>query len=183
MGRAPRGAGGVAARAQTTRQAPCFTDDVLPMTHSSPPPAHTALGLWSLSLAYFTMGTSSIAVVGLVHPIAAVLGVSKPDVAVLITVFAITFALAAPLLQVAAGSLPRRTLLLCGLVVLGTGCLLSALAPTYAGVVAARVLMALGAAAVGPVASGLGAGLVDVKICAINDVWSGLKFVRRVKDR
>lgn len=133
------------------------------MTHPSPPPAHTAhtaLGLWSLSLAYFTMGTSSIAVVGLVHPIAADLGVSKPDVAVLITVFAITFALAAPLLQVAAGSLPRRTLLLCGLVVMGTGCLLSALAPTYAGVVAARVLMALGAAAVGPVASGLGAGLV-----------------------
>lgn len=121
---------------------------------------HAALGLWSLSLAYFTMGTSSIAVVGLVSNMAADLGVSKPDIAVLITVFALTFALAAPLLQVAAGSLPRRTLLLGGLVVMGTGCLLSALAPTYGGVLAARVLMALGAAAVGPVASGLGAGLV-----------------------
>lgn len=31
--------------------------------------------------------------------------------------------------------------------------------------------------------TGLGIGLVDIKICAINDVWSGLKFVRRVKDR
>jgi len=31
--------------------------------------------------------------------------------------------------------------------------------------------------------TGLGAGLVDVKICAVNDIWSGLKFVRRVKDR
>jgi MFS transporter, DHA1 family, inner membrane transport protein len=71
-----------------------------------------------------------------------------------------TFALAAPLLQVAAGSLPRRSLLLCGLSVMGTACLLSAMAPSYGGVVAARVLMALGAAAVGPVASGLGAGLV-----------------------
>jgi hypothetical protein len=30
---------------------------------------------------------------------------------------------------------------------------------------------------------GLDAGLVDVKICAVNDVWSGLKFVYRVKDR
>jgi hypothetical protein len=30
---------------------------------------------------------------------------------------------------------------------------------------------------------GLAAGLVDVKVCAITDVWSGLKFVRRVKDR
>ena len=124
------------------------------------PTDHTALGLWSLSLAYFVMGTSSIAVVGLVNNMATDLGVSKPDIAVLITVFALTFASAAPLLQVAAGSLPRRTLLLCGLCVMAMGCLLSALAPTYGGVLAARVLMALGAAAVGPVASGLGAGLV-----------------------
>jgi hypothetical protein len=32
-------------------------------------------------------------------------------------------------------------------------------------------------------ATGLAAGLVDVKVCAINDIWSGLKFVRRLKDR
>ena len=30
---------------------------------------------------------------------------------------------------------------------------------------------------------GLTAGLVDVKVCAVTEVWSGLKFVRRVKDR
>ena len=30
---------------------------------------------------------------------------------------------------------------------------------------------------------GLGAGLVDVKICAVDDTWSGLKFVYRLKDR
>jgi hypothetical protein len=30
---------------------------------------------------------------------------------------------------------------------------------------------------------GLDAGLVDVKICAINDTWSGLKFVFRLRDR
>ena len=30
---------------------------------------------------------------------------------------------------------------------------------------------------------GLDAGLVDVKICAIDDVWSGLKFVYRLRDR
>lgn len=30
---------------------------------------------------------------------------------------------------------------------------------------------------------GLEAGLVDVKVCALNQVWSGLKFVIRVKDR
>jgi len=30
---------------------------------------------------------------------------------------------------------------------------------------------------------GLDAGLVDVKVCAIDATWSGLKFVRRVRDR
>ena len=30
---------------------------------------------------------------------------------------------------------------------------------------------------------GLKAGLVDVKVCAVTQIWSGLKFVRRVKDR
>lgn len=30
---------------------------------------------------------------------------------------------------------------------------------------------------------GLDAGLVDVKICAIDDTWSGLKFVYRLRDR
>jgi len=30
---------------------------------------------------------------------------------------------------------------------------------------------------------GLEIGLVDVKVCAVSEVWSGLKFVIRVKDR
>lgn len=30
---------------------------------------------------------------------------------------------------------------------------------------------------------GLKAGLVDVKVCAVTEIWSGLKFVRRAKDR
>ena len=30
---------------------------------------------------------------------------------------------------------------------------------------------------------GLAHGLVDVKVCAVDDDWSGLKFVRRLRDR
>ena len=30
---------------------------------------------------------------------------------------------------------------------------------------------------------GLDAGVVDVKVCAVDEIWSGLKFVRRLKDR
>ena len=32
-------------------------------------------------------------------------------------------------------------------------------------------------------ALGLEAGLVDVKVCAVDELWSGLKFVRRLADR
>lgn len=31
--------------------------------------------------------------------------------------------------------------------------------------------------------TGLGLGLVDVKVCAIDETWSGLKFVIRLRDR
>jgi len=30
---------------------------------------------------------------------------------------------------------------------------------------------------------GLDFGLVDVKVCAVDKIWSGLKFVRRLRDR
>jgi hypothetical protein len=30
---------------------------------------------------------------------------------------------------------------------------------------------------------GLGQGVVDVKVCALDDTWSGLAFVRRLRDR
>ena len=30
---------------------------------------------------------------------------------------------------------------------------------------------------------GLAGGLVDNKVCAIDDTWSGLRFVRRLNDR
>ncbi len=32
-------------------------------------------------------------------------------------------------------------------------------------------------------AAGLGAGLVDNKVCAVDETWSGLRFVYRVEDR
>jgi hypothetical protein len=31
--------------------------------------------------------------------------------------------------------------------------------------------------------AGLALGLVDVKVCAVDETWSGLKFVIRLKDR
>ena len=101
---------------------------------------HPTLALWSLCLAYFAMGTSAIALVGLIQEISSAFGVSKPAIAGVVTLFALTFAVLAPLLQVAAGRLPRRTLLLAGLCTMGAASLWTALATSLPSLAAARVL-------------------------------------------
>lgn len=120
--------------------------------------ARSALAV--LSFSYFVMGTSTVAMVGALTSIADGLNVSHEAVAQLIAAFAITFAVAAPAIQIFLGHLPRRTLILAGLGLAAIGSLLSAIAPDYNTLFAARIFTALGSAAIGPVASALGAGLV-----------------------
>lgn len=119
-----------------------------------------SLSLNLLSLAYFAMGTATLAVVGTLPAMAASLGLSASAVAFLVSVFAITFAVSAPLLQILVGHWPRKRLVLIGLLVMAAGTFGTALAPNYPVLFAWRIVTALGAAAIGPVASALGASLV-----------------------
>ena len=119
----------------------------------------TFAALLSLSAAYFTLGTGSLAVIALVPSMAADLSTSPAAIANLLTAFALTFALAAPLSQVLLGHLPRRTLLLGGLVVMSTASIAGAFAWSYGVLTVTRVVMGLGAAAVGPMALAVAAGL------------------------
>lgn len=116
--------------------------------------------LWVLCFCYFVMGSSALSVIGALPAIADGLHVGKEAVARLVSIFALSFAFAAPLLQVVAARLPRRTLILGGLLLSALGSALSGLASDYATMFAARILVALGSAAIGPVASALGASLV-----------------------
>jgi DHA1 family inner membrane transport protein len=125
--------------------------------------ATPTLALWLLCGSYFAMGTSTLAIVGGLPAIAGGLQVSPDAVAWLVSVFAITFAIAAPSLQMLLGQLRRRQLLLSGLSLATIGTALSALAPDYATLFGARVLTALGCAAIGPVASALGSSLVPTQ--------------------
>ncbi|QJD91642.1 MFS transporter [Duganella dendranthematis] len=122
-----------------------------------------ALALRSLSLAYFVQATGALSVVGSLAAIATEWGLSDAQTALLITVFGVTFALAAPLLQVAFGHLPRRRQVLIGLAVFSSAALAFALAPDYRALLVARVVMGLGAALIGPVLGALAAGLVEPK--------------------
>jgi MFS transporter, DHA1 family, inner membrane transport protein len=140
------------------------------------PAAFPTRALWSLSLSYFIVGTSSLSVVGLVKPMADGLGVPVSLIAILVTVFALTFAVAALVGQMLGGGLPPKRLMLGGFAVLAAGTILSAFAPNYAVMVASRMLMAIGAAVIGPVASALGGSLVppEKRGAALAIVFSGM---------
>ncbi len=118
------------------------------------------LSLNLLSLAYFSMGTASLAIVGTLPVIATSLGLGEDKIAFLVSVFAIVFALCAPALQMLVGHWPRKRLVLTGLILMAAGTIGTALAPNYPVLFATRILAALGAAAIGPVASALGSSLV-----------------------
>ncbi|NYE63763.1 putative MFS family arabinose efflux permease [Duganella sp. 1224] len=123
-------------------------------------PRSAVTALRTLSLAYFVQATGALSVVGALAAIASEWRLSDAQTALLITVFGITFAVAAPLLQVALGHLPRRRQVLIGLGVFSAAALVFALAPDYRALLASRVAMGLGAALIGPVLGALAAGLV-----------------------
>lgn len=139
-------------------------------------PAFPARALWSLSLTYFIVGTCSLSVVGLVDPMAEGLGVPVSLVAILVTVFALTFAAAALVGQMLGGGMPPKRLMLAGFGVLAAGTILGAFAPNYWVMVASRMLMAIGAAVIGPVASTIGGNLVppEKRGAALSIVFSGM---------
>lgn len=121
----------------------------------------TLLALRSLSFAYFVQAVGALSVVGCLQQISQEWLLTDTQSAYLISLFGITFALAAPLLQVVLGHLPRRRQVLLGLGLFSSASLLFALAPNYGVLVLARVLMGLGAGFIGPVLGALGSALVD----------------------
>lgn len=126
----------------------------------SPITAPDRLALRLLSLAYFVQAVGALSVVGSLEAISAAWDLSNAQSALLITVFGVTFALAAPLLQMSLGHLRRRSQVLLGLSIFSGAALLFAAAPDYQTLLLSRVLMGLGAGFIGPVLGALGSNLV-----------------------
>ena len=129
-----------------------------------------------LSTCYFTLAVASLSVVGLLTPMAGGLQVSESSIAYLVTAFAMTYALAAPALQMAVGDWDRKTLIIGGLAAIACGCVVTSIATDYWIMVLGRVLMASGAAVLGPMASAAGAALVapEKRGAALGTVFAGL---------
>lgn len=117
--------------------------------------------LRALSIAYFVQATGALSVAGSLPAISAAWQLTDAQSARLLSIFGLTFALAAPLVQVIFGHLRRRQLVLTGIGLFGLGAFAFALSPTYGSLVASRILMGVGAGFIGPVLVALGSELVD----------------------
>ncbi|MGE7433741.1 MFS transporter [Kitasatospora sp. NPDC001175] len=118
------------------------------------------LRLLLLALGTFAMGTDSMVMAGILGRVSEDLGVSVAAAGQLVTVFALAYALLAPVLATLTARWPRRRLLLTALTVFTVANALSALAPTYGLLLATRALAAAGAALYTPTANAVATAVV-----------------------
>ena len=108
-----------------------------------------------LALGNFVVGMGAFVLIGIVSPIAEGLSVSTADVGIVLTSYAVAYALLSPIGAAITGRLPRRTVLTAALGLFCAGSLLSAVAVSLPMLVASRVLVAMGAALFTPLAAGV----------------------------
>jgi DHA1 family inner membrane transport protein len=101
------------------------------------------LPLFALAVAAFGIGTTEFVIMGLLPDVARDLGVSIPAAGMLVSGYALSVTIGAPIVAILTAKLPRKLTLigLMGVFILGN--LLCALAPSYWTLMAARVLTAL----------------------------------------
>ncbi|MBL8380293.1 MAG: MFS transporter [Burkholderiales bacterium] len=113
-----------------------------------------------LGLSNFVVGMGAFLVIGILTPMAVDLGVTKAEAGLLMTIYAIVYALSSPLLVAFTGHVERVRVLVAGMAVLSAGALAAALAPSFPLLLVARALMALGGGVASPVAATIGVALV-----------------------
>src|ERR1700750_883176 len=131
--------------------------------------------LW-LTLGAFAIGTEGFMIAGLLPALARDLNVGLPTAGHLVTAFSLAYAIGAPVMAVLTARLERRRLLAVSLAGFSIANLLAAMAPGYAGLLAARLLLALSAASFMPAASGYAAALggLERRGRALSMVTNGL---------
>lgn len=140
------------------------------------PPVESLASLIWLAFGAFAIGTEGFMIAGLLPALAKDLNVGLPAAGNLVTAFSLAYAIGAPVMVVLTAGLERRRLLAIAMGGFALGNLLAALAPSYAGLLAARLLLALSAASFMPAASGYAAtmGGPERRGRALSTVTTGL---------
>ncbi|MBL8577021.1 MAG: MFS transporter [Mesorhizobium sp.] len=118
------------------------------------------LPLLALFFAAFAFGTTEFVIAGVLPQVAEGLGVSIPNAGYLVSGYAIGIAIGGPLMTIATGRVPRKTLLMWVLVAFTVGQLACALAPDFVSMLVLRVVIAVGHGVYFGVAMVVGIGLV-----------------------
>ncbi len=143
-----------------------FQSTRIPASGGASPRSAGFLAVLAVATATFSVVTTEMLPVGLLTSVGAGLGVSDGTAGLAVTLPGLVAALAAPLLPVAVRRADRRTVL-CALMALLAGAnLLSALAPGFGVLLAARVLVGVCIGGVWAVAAGLGVRLVREEAAA-----------------
>ncbi|MFI1333553.1 MFS transporter [Streptomyces sp. NPDC020845] len=138
------------------------------------------LGNWlavaAVAVGTFAVVTTEMLPVGLLTSVGSALGVSAGTAGLAMTVPGLVAAVAAPLLAATVGGLDRRLLLIGLMGLLAAANLLSALAPGFAVLLVARILVGVSIGGVWSIAAGLAARLVPEKSVghATSVVFSGI---------
>ncbi|MFD5075543.1 MFS transporter [Streptomyces sp. NPDC058371] len=118
------------------------------------------LRLLLLALGTFAVGTDGMVMAGILPLIAGDLDVSISVAGQVVTVFALSYAVLAPVLATVTARWPRHRALLIALTVFSIANALTALAPSYGVLLVTRVLAAAGAALYTPTANAVATALV-----------------------
>ncbi|MEM7023468.1 MAG: MFS transporter, partial [Pseudomonadota bacterium] len=143
---------------------------------SRPVTSRPRAALWALSLAMFAVGTASLIVLGAGQEMTDDLGVAPGSAGWLMTTFAATFALAAPLAQwLLAGQWPQSRIVLAGLLLLAGSLFWAALAQSFGILILTRAFAAMGGAMIAPTSAALAVTLVpaDHRARALATVFAG----------
>lgn len=114
-----------------------------------------------LALGMFAMGTDNFVIAGILPDVARSLDTTESAAGLMVTVYALSFALLAPVVAALAGGWPRKTLLVTALTVFVLGNVLTAIATDLTTVLIGRAIAGLGAAMFSPTALGIAAMLAS----------------------
>ncbi|UUZ69620.1 MFS transporter [Polaromonas sp. P2-4] len=134
------------------------------------------IALFALTAGAFGIGTTEFVIMGLLMQVSGDLGVSIASAGLLISGYALSVAVGAPLLTIATRRVPRKTVLLALMAIFTLGNLACALAPNYEMLMAARVITSLAHGTFFGVGSVVATGLVppERRASAIAIMFTGL---------
>ncbi|WP_299561100.1 MFS transporter [uncultured Sulfitobacter sp.] len=113
----------------------------------------------TLSACNFVIGLGAFVIIGLLEPLGTDLDRSPAQAGQLMTVYAVAYAVLSPLLVAVTGRVGRRRVMAAGFVLFALAAALSAMAPDFRVLSAARVIAAAGAGIFTPLAAAVAAAL------------------------